>query len=151
MKFSDYETEIIKTICEQLQKMIKNFGTPLTPKFPDINYACERILNTIEINRYYNGWCNYETWMLNLHLTNTEWLFNECLEQQTTEQLKIYVEGLTDLEEIALNKDIINMRQDLIYSTIDEIDFTEIFEHFEQICKEQREYRKEKLKKGYGL
>ena len=51
----------------------------------------------------YNGWSNKETWLLNLHLTNTEWIYNEVKEvlsrkyeysHQKEDALKDYVENL---------------------------------------------------------
>ncbi len=51
----------------------------------------------------YNGWTNRETWALNLHLTNDEWLYNEVrsllkqkyeFKHQKDDALRTFVEDL---------------------------------------------------------
>jgi hypothetical protein len=64
----------------------------------------------------YNGWTNYETWLINLWLTNDELCYNDLMqiiqemddEQEMAEELKYRVMEDMDLNEISLRSDLLS-------------------------------------------
>jgi len=93
-------------------------------------------------DRKYNGWVNYETWSVNLWLTNDQSMYNMAYECGDVQSLKELVENFVDgnNEECLL---IPSMAQDLVNSALSECDFYEIFDHFENARKEAEEYEEE--------
>ena len=83
----------------------------------------------------YNGWKNYETWLVKLHITNDQgWdeLIREMVEDgnfdyphELGDYIKEQIEEMVDMEEI--NNPLLN---DLINAAISEVDFREIAEHY---------------------
>jgi len=78
----------------------------------------------------YNGWQNYETWLVGLYLGGVDWqnfveteLLGEEKDEEITEDKK--VEMLAEyLKDYIL--DVIPLLDDLLTSAISEIDFTEL-------------------------
>ena len=82
------------------------------------------------VEEKYNGWTNYETWLMNLNLTNEEDLYNEIHEMakeekddyQLAENLKNFVEENFTIEE----HDIIKLCDVWTYRDFQEINWCEI-------------------------
>lgn len=98
-------------------------------------------------NETYNGWYNYETWCINLWLTNEQALYNAMLACESREALKELVENLTDVnnEEGLRRLDII---QDLVNCTLSEVNYREIWKHVKQARAEQNLYESDKTING---
>lgn len=100
------------------------------------------------MSQEYNGWTNYETWLVNLWLTNEEWSAEELRSianngqrrDYRKEELKSYVED----EMLALHK-LNGLASDLIGSALSMVNWYEILDHAtemdEQYSKPQ--YREE--------
>jgi len=64
----------------------------------------------------YNGWSNYETWLMNLWLTNDEPVYNDLMqiiqemddEHEMAEELKYRVMEDMDLNEISARADFLS-------------------------------------------
>ena len=69
----------------------------------------------------YNGWTNYETWMINLH-------FDGCFEPNTSaDEIKDTVQMI--VEEQSNDSPLIN---DIINSCLDEVNWDEIASHYQE-------------------
>jgi len=63
----------------------------------------------------YNGWSNYETWLMNLWLTNDELVYNDLMQiiqeidtvEEMAEELKFRVMEDMDLNEISIRSDFL--------------------------------------------
>ena len=80
----------------------------------------------------YNGWTNYETWCVNLWITNDEGLLNyweEIAREYTS--IRELAERLKDetAEENPLKNSLNSVYKDLLKSALDEVDWEEIAEH----------------------
>ena len=130
------KSETLHKIKEVLQK----FKTEET----DIQKVLWAIDDIASEDRKYNGWVNYETWLIDLWLTNEQNLNNRALSCESRQELKELVENLTDInnEEGFSRPDII---QDFTNVTLGEIDFYDLFESFEQTRKEIEEYENKEL------
>jgi len=130
------KSETLHKIKEVLQKF-KNEET-------DIQKVLWAIDDIASEDRKYNGWVNYETWLIDLWLTNEQNLNNRALSCESRQELKELVENLTDInnEEGFSRPDII---QDFTNVTLGEIDFYDLFESFEQTRKEIEEYENKEL------
>ena len=94
----------------------------------------------------YNGWKNYATWLVALHIDNDEALQNHALElvgsddsklYEASMELKNWFEELVDeLQERIPNNALIC---DLINATLGEVDWYELGEHYIQTYKEVTE------------
>lgn len=77
----------------------------------------------------YNGWPNYETWLMNLWLTNDELVYNDLMQiiqeldtvDEMAEELKYRV-----MEDMDLNE--ISARADFLRAATRNIDWREIIE-----------------------
>lgn len=82
------------------------------------------------VEEKYNGWTNYETWLMNLNLTNEESLYNEIHDMakeekddyQLAENLKNFIEENFSIEE----HDIIKLCDVWTYRDFQEINWYEI-------------------------
>lgn len=80
----------------------------------------------------YNGWANYETWLVNLWLTEdpyTEELISEWAKEiedyKLAQTLEDYVDDMADAEDIRSG-----LIQDLIKAAMSEVDWEEIAQHY---------------------
>ena len=78
----------------------------------------------------YNGWTNYETWLVNLWLTNDSCYYNELYEivknfnlDEQPEELEQYVRFITDTD------NSIGIVGDLINSSLNRVEWGEIIEN----------------------
>ena len=118
--------ELLKTISNDEDKIQK---------------AVWELEDILKEDRKYNGWINYETWSVNLWLTNDQSLNNMALGCDSVESLKQFVENLADVN----NEECMSVPsfiQDLVNSSLSECDFYDLFECFEQTRKESEEYEK---------
>lgn len=78
----------------------------------------------------YNGWTNYETWVVNLHLTNDEFLYAEATE---------IISRYTDLAPDRLREMVVEtvhffasgMLIDLLMHSVQKVNWNEIVESWE--------------------
>ena len=94
----------------------------------------------------YNGWKNYATWLVALHIDNDEALQNHALElvgsddcelYEASMELKNWFEELVDeLQERIPNNALIC---DLINATLGEVEWYELGQHYIQTYKEVTE------------
>lgn len=83
-----------------------------------------------------NGWTNYETWAVNLWLTNDEESYNKAQrvvdesedENEAAENLKEYIENLK--RKLYLFIDNANLFSDLLNAAISEVNWHEIAQAF---------------------
>ena len=104
-----------------------------------IQKAVWELEDILKEDRKYNGWINYETWSVNLWLTNDSGLYDMALNCESEQSLKELVENLTDLD----NEDCMLVQSfatDLKNSALSEVDFYDLHESFEQTRKEAEEY-----------
>lgn len=92
--------------------------------------------NLTENNEKYNGWTNRETWLINLHLTNTQNIYNEVLELlkidyeyefQKEDKLKDFVENFILIDD---NDEVNLLRSDLINTALSRVNWKEIVKSF---------------------
>lgn len=98
----------------------------------------------------YNGWTNYETWLMALWIGNEECLqdtANEMAEQSRHEdtyiladQLKCWIESFEEIEEIQNKGGFVS---DLLGAAMSEIDWFEIAEHYREDLDPEEEEDKE--------
>lgn len=76
----------------------------------------------------YNGWATYETWLVNLWMTNAE-----CTERgfvracaESPDAAKAFVEGWLECEEAPTN----GLAADLLGAALSEVDWAELHQHF---------------------
>ena len=95
-------------------------------------------MENINETEKYNGWVNRETWLINLHLTNTEYIYNEVrnllkqkyeYEFQKEEALKDYVEELIQIDS---NNDTDLLRSDLLSTSLSRVNWGDIVKAFEE-------------------
>jgi len=90
----------------------------------------------------YNGWTNYETWLTNLHFDNFEFedqiedghfddLDDEEIRDYVAEYIEQYVSDYVD-ESITSNSFV----QDLVTSSLGEVDWRDIADHYVDDIKE---------------
>jgi len=76
----------------------------------------------------YNGWTNYETWACNLWLNNDESMYHSALSIESSQDLREWVEGLSDLkQEDAM---LTSMFNDI--GSMWRVNWIEIYEAFEE-------------------
>lgn len=84
----------------------------------------------------YNGWSNYATWAVHLHLANTEWLYRAARETiddigdkyHAASELKSFVEELFDEIDYSISNSVTSLRSDLLTGALDSIDWVSIVE-----------------------
>lgn len=85
----------------------------------------------------YNGWSNHATWLVALHLSNTQWIDLEVRSLLETTQsgfeaanaLKNFVEENTQYPD-ERTSDFGLLSQDLINSTLADVEWSEIVKHY---------------------
>ena len=85
----------------------------------------------------YNGYSNYETWLINLHFDNFDFeevmdIFDDCQDKddmliRIADYIEQYVE---DVVESMVEEPLNCLIQDLIRSALDEVDYRDIAEHY---------------------
>lgn len=86
-------------------------------------------------DRTYNGWCNYETWLVNLWLTNdqstseyVEELVREAQDRYgASEAIREFVEEMNPLLDEA------SMFTDLLNGALGEVQWQDIVDHLQEI------------------
>jgi len=93
----------------------------------------------------YNGWTNYETWNFNLWITNTEGDYRHAL-QLTKDSINKYElsedlnEWAMDMAYDSLKRDIHGFINDMVSSSIKEVNFYEVAEHlWDEVHDEEEE------------
>lgn len=92
-------------------------------------------------DKKYNGWANYETWLVNLHLTNDQYT-SERIEEITKNSKSVYDlhESLKDFCEELLVFDGNNLfLADMLNAALSEVDWRELSEHYWADFKEEEE------------
>ena len=93
----------------------------------------------------YNGWTNYETWLVNLWLSNdqgTEEMINDMAKH--SKDVYSLMEEIKDLiEELNPLKDNADLFSDLLNGAISECNFYEIAEHYYNDNQNEKEEEKE--------
>ncbi len=109
----------------------------------------------------HEGWTNYETWCVNLHLTNNEPSYLKCMAMTRSwvanqpsirlgEALKGLVEGpLEDMDfSRQLNADQVALHNDLLRSALAEVDWDEIADGFVELVKDEQKRREQHAKRS---
>jgi bifunctional pyridoxal-dependent enzyme with beta-cystathionase and maltose regulon repressor activities len=99
----------------------------------------------MESDKKYNGWNNYETWLVALWIDNEEWSYNYAREitqnvkreNPNVDDIITHASILSDelknwIEEINPLKDNATLFADLLNAAISEVDWYEISEHYLQ-------------------
>jgi hypothetical protein len=73
----------------------------------------------------YNGWSNYQTWAVNLHITNDENLLTE-VKAQARDFLRQFADWIEEFMEETQKPELNGMAADLFSSAWSEIDWDEI-------------------------
>jgi hypothetical protein len=84
------------------------------------------------INEGYNGWKNYETWLVGLWLDNDERLYHESQRiarrakdrYEAGQEFKAWIEDMSPLADSA------DLFTDLINAALSEVDWYEVADHF---------------------
>lgn len=90
-------------------------------------------------DKTYNGWTNYETWLVNLWLTNDEYGYDQLLEDAKEADdlhgIKEIIEGYVEaeLEMLSLTN---GLMLDLIRSALGAVDWYAIARHVEMAVEE---------------
>ena len=88
--------------------------TPLRKvKEEDMTYAATTQSSTVAAE--YSGWCNRETWVVNLWLTNEEYYYHELCSiiknfdttDEQAEEIEQYVRFIADSEQIGIAGDLL--------------------------------------------
>ncbi len=100
----------------------------------------------METYEEYNGWRNYETWVVNLWLTNDEVSYNSLydLAKETPDKFALSQilrvdteERFYDLRDNSVNEiEIPGMFQDLLMKAIGRVDWLEVAEHAIEMLEE---------------
>ena len=107
-------------------------------------------------NKEYNGWTNYETWLVNLWIDNEQWSQEQCRElaevyaedeecpYQLSRDIKSFVEDdeadCFGIRQTTEGKLASSMVSDLVSAALSEVDWQEIAEHFFEAAKEEAAY-----------
>lgn len=93
----------------------------------------------------YNGWTNYETWLVALWLDNDEGSYNEMhYMARHSEDVYSLMEQIKEMiEELNPLKDQANLFSDLLNGAISECNFYEIAEHYYEEEKDNTEENSE--------
>ena len=92
-------------------------------------------------DKKYNGWANYETWLVNLHLTNDEYT-SEQIEELTKTSTSVYKlhQSLKDYCEELLQFDGKNLfLADMLNAALSEVDWRELSQHYWDDFKDEEE------------
>ena len=91
-------------------------------------------INEIMGTKEYNGWTNYDTWAVNLWLTNdhstdkflTEVVLSKQEKWEKAEELKHFVESSESMEKVFEDA---SLASDLLGSALEDVDWLEIIEN----------------------
>lgn len=78
----------------------------------------------------YNGWTNYETWVVNLHLTNCEFLYAKVTEI-INHDLEIAPDGLREFVVETVDNFANGLMADLLRHSLQNVNWNEIVESWE--------------------
>jgi hypothetical protein len=85
----------------------------------------------------YNGWTNYETWLINLHFDNFDFeevmdIFDDCQDRgDMLTRIADYIENyVEEVVESMVEEPLNPLLQDIISSTLTEVDYRDIAEHY---------------------
>jgi|WetSurMetagenome_2_1015567.scaffolds.fasta_scaffold421272_2 hypothetical protein len=94
----------------------------------------------------YNGWTNRETWLVALHLSNSEELYNSTIETlkkkvkysfQKEDDLMYFVETLTNMSFDRNESSSSLLSADLIRTALSRVDWKEIVNSFKEDLKNE--------------
>jgi hypothetical protein len=93
----------------------------------------------------YNGWTNYETWLVALWLDNDEGSYNEMhyMARHSKDVYSLMEQIKEMIEELNPLKDQANLFSDLLNGAISECNFYEIAEHYYEAEKDNTEENSE--------
>lgn len=93
----------------------------------------------------YNGWTNYETWLVALWLDNDEGSYNEMhyMARHSKDVYSLMEQIKEMIEELNPLKDQANLFSDLLNGAISECNFYEIAEHYYEEEKDNTEENSE--------
>ena len=140
----------------QLNEALKSFATEIindclednapteTELSNKINKLWWKIQDLEREDKKYNGHVNYETWLIELWLTNDEDTYNRYLMCNSLEELKEFVENITDVNVSTYYCP--DIAQDFINLVISDIDFRELWKSLEATHKEHEEYEQKRAK-----
>lgn len=74
----------------------------------------------------YQGWTNYETWLVALWINNDEYLHDEARTLESPENLKDWIESLL------LEGEKASLKMDLITAALSKVNWKEIFKSFKE-------------------
>ena len=89
-------------------------------------------------NKSYNGWTNYETWLVALHIDNDQTLYNQALNLHHknsfdySQNLELWFEELIEWADGFKN----TLVADLIRSALMEVNWMEIAKHYQETFQE---------------
>jgi hypothetical protein len=90
-------------------------------------------MNTLK----YNGWTNYETWLINLHFDNFDFeevmdIFDDCKDKgEMLTRIADYIEQyVEDTVESMVEQPLPCLLQDIISAALSEVDYRDIAEHY---------------------
>ena|SRR3990167_2285729 len=126
---------------DKAQKLIDTLGIkPNRQGFYSIGYGRKSLeglkatINDIMGTKDYNGWSNYDTWAVNLWLTNdqstdkllTEIVLSNQERFEKAEELKHFVETAESIEKVFEDA---SLASDLLGSALENVDWLEIIEN----------------------
>lgn len=76
----------------------------------------------------YNGWTNYISWLIALHIDNDQSLYYAALECEDADELKEMVSSLVEVTDE--EGGIPGLQNDILSAAISDADWYEIFDHY---------------------
>lgn len=93
----------------------------------------------------YNGWSNYETWNVNLWLTNDEYIYESIMEELSPDMEDYEVGNIIECFVDNMNPiaDQASLFTDLLGSALHEVDYSEIGTSFLEDIRERENWHEE--------